>query len=161
MQDPGIWFLGGRTSSMSYFCILLSWCGSCGTFQGCLAELQWWLSAVSGNVHVAVGVQVIGGKSHLPGNGCAEHCWVSHLPCIIRALEVVWYEIQSVVRLSDWSVYQQVSSTVPLQSFIWHQCKGIMVCIESLCMHIAWKVQYVGLSLGRRYGCCCWPRISL
>ena len=28
---------------------------------------------VSGYVHVAVVVQVIGGKSHLPSNDCAEH----------------------------------------------------------------------------------------
>ena len=38
----------------------------------------------SWDVHVAVAVHVIGGKSHLPGNGCAEHCWVGHLLCIRR-----------------------------------------------------------------------------
>ena len=39
---------------------------------------------VSGHVYVAVVVQVIIGESHLPGDACAEHCWVSHLLCIVR-----------------------------------------------------------------------------
>ena len=39
---------------------------------------------VTGHMNVTVVVQVIGAKSYLQGNGCAEHCWVGHLPCIVR-----------------------------------------------------------------------------
>ena len=41
--------------------------------KGVWQNLQGWLSAVSRHLHVAVAVQIIGGKSHLPGDGCDEH----------------------------------------------------------------------------------------
>ena len=40
---------------------------------------------VSGHIQVAVLVQVIGGKGHLPGNGCDEHVWLV-VHCAVEGL---------------------------------------------------------------------------
>ena len=81
MQGPGEGSPGEQRHPQCHdFHIMLSWCGFSGTFQGHLAEP----SGVMGHVHVAVAMQVIRGKSHLPGSGCTEHCWVGHLLCIMR-----------------------------------------------------------------------------
>ena len=77
-QDPGKLSLGEQGHPQHHdLHILLSWFGFCGTFQ-------WCLSVVLGHVPVAVVVQVIGCKNHLPDNGCTVHCWVGHLPCIVK-----------------------------------------------------------------------------
>ena len=84
-QYPGELSLGKQEHPQCHdFCILLSWCWFCGTFQGYLAEPSEVTVCGLGHVHVAVIVPLIGGITHLSGNDCAEHCWDGHFLCIMR-----------------------------------------------------------------------------
>ena len=99
VQDPGKLSPGEHRNPQHHnFHILLSCCGLFGAFQGYLAESSGVTICILGHVSVAVAVLVIVGKSHLPGNDCAEHCWVGHLLCIVRGLQSSVGEILSVVR---------------------------------------------------------------
>ena len=73
-QDPGDVNLGWQGCPTCHdFHIFLSWCTPCGAFHSCLAEPSGAIACGLRNVCVAVVVQVIGGKSHSPGDGCTEH----------------------------------------------------------------------------------------
>ena len=98
VQDPEGWALGGR----DVLCVMTS--KSCCHGVGLVVHSKGFSTAFRGDcpwsldMCVALGVQVIGGKSHLAGDGCAEHCWVWHLPCRWEALQSGIGEIQSVDR---------------------------------------------------------------
>ena len=82
-RSRGAEHLGTGTSSVSLLPYLVVMVWVCGAFKGYLTEPSG-VTAFMGHVHVAGVVQVIGGESHLPGNGCAAYCWVGLLPCIMR-----------------------------------------------------------------------------
>ena len=131
----GTWVLGSR--DILSVMISISCCHGVGCLvhsKGVKQSLQGWLSVVSGHVYVAVVVQVIGGESHLPGNGCSEHCWVGFLLCIMRGfVKHCWWDPVS-DQVSTWFVYWQVSSTVQQQGLSsQHQCKGTECCEGVVC----------------------------
>ena len=146
LNIQGSWFLVSRDILQVMISIsFLSWCGFCGMFKGCLAEPSV-VTVVLGLMHIAVVVQVIGGESHLPGNGYAEHYWVGHLLCIVLgSMKWCWWDPVG-CQVSTWSVYQQLFLTGPLWGLSsWHQCKGIKLKVQELLfMYIVWWCKMYG-----------------
>ena len=90
-------------------------------------------------------MQVIRGKSHLPGNGCAEHCWVGCLSMYHEGLCKV---------LSVRSYWLSGECLIHLLAGIF-DCSTVrsLIMASSVNVHNVWapsvKVQNVWLSLGR------------
>ena len=86
VRCKGVESLASGTSSASWFLYLVTMPYVLQYVPKMFSKLQGRLSVASGHAHVAVVVQVIGGKSHLPGNHCDEH---GPLLCRLGASQVV------------------------------------------------------------------------